>query len=206
MSYLRAAGPTVVSFLQKLIILFCLIALCAGCSTSYKNTLPPALAEHIEPSLTFPQIKESPDSLKGKLVILGGQVLVAKRLKDSTQLTILQLPLINEQEPTTELTQSQGRFIAEQKEFLDPATVPPGSRVTLVGELSGSVPQSLDETVYTYPTLIIKHLKAWPTYPSDYDRYGPYYRPSYLYPYPYAYPYWGPYSRFYPYYPYWYWW
>ena len=121
---------------------------------------------------------------------------MAKRLKDSTQLTILQLPLINEQEPTTELTQSQGRFIAEQKDFLDPATVPPGSRVTLVGELSGSIPQSLDETVYTYPTLIIKHLKAWPAYPSDYDRYGPYYRQSYLYPYPYAYPYWGPYSRF----------
>jgi outer membrane lipoprotein len=207
MSYLRAARATLLDdFPEKLIILFCLTALCAGCSTPYANTLPPALAEHIDPSLTFAQIKESPDSLKGKLVILGGQVLVAKRLKDSTQLTILQLPLINGQEPTTELTQSQGRFIAEQKDFLDPATVPPGSRITLVGELSGSIPQSLDETTYTYPTLIIKHLKTWPAYSSDYDRYGPYYRQSFLYPYPYGYPYWRPYSRFYPYYPYGYWW
>ena len=205
MSYYRTASPYLFGFPEKLVILFCLTALCAGCSTPYKNTLPPTLAERIEPSLTFPQIKESPDSLKGKLVILGGQVLEAKRLKNSTHITILQLPLINEQEPTTELTQSQGRFIAEQQDFLDPATVPPGSRITLVGELSGSIPQSLDETVYTYPTLIIKHLKVWPAYPSDYDRYGPYYRQSYLYPYPYAYPYWRPYSRFYPYSPYWYW-
>ncbi|MCA9422560.1 MAG: Slp family lipoprotein, partial [Nitrospira sp.] len=136
--------------------LLCLITLCAGCSTPYKNSLPPELSERTDPSLTFPRIQEDPDSFKGKLVILGGQVLAAKRLQDSTQLTILQLPLINEREPTTELTQSQGRFIATQQQFLDPATVPPGSRITLVGELSGSLTQSLDETLYTYPTLIIK--------------------------------------------------
>ena len=205
-TYCKAVSFTLFDFRVKLIFLFCLGAFCAGCSTPYQSTLPPALAEHIEHSLTFPQLKESPDSFKGKLVILGGQVLAAKRLKDSTRLTILQLPLMNEQEPTTELTQSQGRFIAEQQDFLDPATVPSGSRITLVGEVSGSVSQSLDETIYNYPTLIIKHFKVWPAYPSDYDRYGPYYRyPYYYYPYPYPYPYWGPYGRFYPYDPYWYW-
>jgi outer membrane lipoprotein len=198
----KIVNSSLFDFPEKLVFLFCLATLCAGCSTSYKNTIPPALAEHIEHSLTFPQIQESPDRYKGKLIILGGQVLVAKRLKDATQLTILQLPLIDEQEPTTELTQSQGRFIAEQQEFLDPATVPPETRITLVGELSGSVSQSLDETVYTYPTFIIKHFKVWPAYHSDYERYGPYYPYPY---YPYAYPYWRPYGRFYPYSPYWYW-
>jgi outer membrane lipoprotein len=204
-TYFKTARHTLLDFPKNW--LFCIVSgsPLAGCSTSYKNTLPPAMAENIEHSLTFPQIKESPDSFKGKLVLLGGQVLEAKRLKDSTRLIILQLPLINDQEPTTELTQSKGRFIAEQQEFLDPATVPPGTRITLVGELSGSIPQSLDETVYTYPTLIIKHFKVWPDYPSDYNRYGSYYRYPYLYPYPFAYPYWGRYSRFYPYYPYWYW-
>jgi len=204
MTYCKAVSFALFDSRVKLIVLFCLGALWAGCSTPYQSTLPPALAEHIEHSLTFPQIKESPDSFKGKLVILGGQVLAAKRLKDSTRLTILQLPLMNEQEPTTELTQSQGRFIAEQQDFLDPATVPSGSRITLVGEVSGSVSQSLDETIYTYPTLILKHFKVWPAYPSDYDRYGPYYGYPYYY-YPYPYPYWGPYGRFYPYGPYWYW-
>ncbi|MCA9500094.1 MAG: Slp family lipoprotein [Nitrospirales bacterium] len=203
MTYTRALSLSPIVFPYKLVFLLSLTVLCAsGCSTPYKSTLPPDLAEQINPQLMFPTIKEDPESFKGKLVILGGQVLAAKRLKDSTQLTILQLPLINEQEPTTELTQSQGRFIAKQQQFLDPATVPPGSRITLAGELTGSVQQSLDETIYTYPTLLIKHFKVWPAYPPGYDRYGPYPQPLF---YPYAYPYWGAYGPFYPYYPFGYW-
>jgi outer membrane lipoprotein len=202
MTNLRTVSFSCGIFRYKRVFLLFLIVLCVGCATPYKNSLPPDLAERIDPLLIFPRIKEDPDSFKGKLVILGGQVLAAKRLQDSTQLTILQLPLINEREPTTEITQSQGRYIAEQKQFLDPATVPPGSRITLTGELSGSVQQSLDETLYTYPTLLIKHFKVWPAYPPDYDRYGPYPPPLF---YPYAYPYWGPYGRFYPYYPFGYW-
>ncbi|MBA3966030.1 MAG: Slp family lipoprotein [Nitrospirales bacterium] len=203
MIYSRAVSLSPVVFRYKLVFLLFLTVLCSsGCSTPYKSTLPPDLAEQIDPLLMFPRIKEDPDSFKGKLIILGGQVLAAKRLKDSTQLTILQLPLINEKEPTTELTQSQGRFIAEQQQFLDPATVPPGSRVTLAGELSGSVQQSLDETIYTYPTLLIKHFKVWPAYPPDYHPYGPYPQPLF---YPYAFPYWGGYGPFYPSYPFGYW-
>ncbi|WP_447963045.1 Slp family lipoprotein [Nitrospira sp. Ecomares 2.1] len=202
MTYYRTIRLSRVIFRYKLVFLFSLAAICAGCSTSYKNSLPPDLAEHIEPGLMFPRIKNDPDSFKGKLVILGGQILAAKRLEDRTQLTILQLPLMNEEEPTTELTQSEGRFIAEQQKFLDPATVPPGSRITLAGELSGSVQRSLDEDIYTYPTLLIKHFKIWPAYSSEYHRYGPYPSPFF---YPYAYPYWGGYGRFYPYYPFGYW-
>ena len=116
-----------------------------GCTTPYKETLPADLAKNISSSLTFAQIKESPDNHRGQLVILGGQILTAKRLQHFTKLTILQLPLVDEKEPTTELTQSQGRFIAQQEAFLDPATVPEGTRVTLVGELSGVQTQNLDQ-------------------------------------------------------------
>jgi outer membrane lipoprotein len=203
MTYSRAMFFSPVVFRNTLGSLFILTGLCvSGCSTPYQSTLPPDLSGQIDPLLQFSGIKENPDNFKGKLLILGGQVLEAKRLKDSTQLTILQLPLINDQEPTTELTQSQGRFIAEQQQFLDPATVPPGTRITLTGEVSGSVQQSLDETVYTYPTFIIKHFKVWEAYSPAYNRYGLYPPPLY---YPYAYPYWGGYGRFYPYYPFGYW-
>ena len=169
-----------------------------GCAQSYKTTLSPDLANQLDDSLSFSQIKEFPDKHKGKLVILGGQILSAKRLQHSTELIILQLPLIQQQEPTNKLTHSQGRYIAYQQEFLDPATVPPGTRITLAGEVSGSLTQNLDETEYTYPTLIIKQFKVWPTHSLDFPGY------SQPYPYwgPYAYPYWGPRGRFYGYYPY----
>ena len=177
--------------------------LMVGCAQPYKATLSPDLANQLNESLSFSQIKELPDEHKGKLVILGGQILSAKRLQHSTELIILQLPLIQQQEPTTELTRSEGRYIAYQEDFLDPATVPPGTRITLVGELSGSVTQNLDETEYTYPTLTIKQFKVWSTHSLDYLYYGQPY--PYWGPYPYAYPYWNPRGRFYGYYPYWYW-
>ncbi|MGD9851914.1 MAG: Slp family lipoprotein [Nitrospirales bacterium] len=175
--------------------------LIAGCSTPYVTTLPGNLASRVDLSLNFLQIKESPDSHKGKLVMLGGQVLEARRLKDSTQLTILQLPLIDQQEPTAELTQSQGRFIATQQDFLDPATVPSGTKVTVVGEISGSLNQSLDETTYDYPTINIKHIKVWPQVSLNSYHYPPYYGYPPFYPYPY--PFYGSRGGFFGYYPYW---
>ncbi len=185
----------------KLVVAFGSLTLGTACVQPYKTTLPPELANQLNDSLAFSQIKAFPDDHKGKLVILGGQILSAKRLTDSTELVILQLPLIQEREPSPELTSSQGRFIAYQQKFLDPATIPAGTRITLVGELSGSVTQKLDETDYAYPTLANKQFKTWPTQ-SDYSRYQPY---PYWGPYPYAYPFWGPRGRFYGHYPYWYW-
>ena len=179
-----------------------ILALMTGCVQPYKSTLSPDLAHQLKDSLSYSQIKAFPEEHTGKFVILGGQILSAKRLTDSTELIILHLPLIQEREPSTELTHSQGRFIAYQQTFLDPATVPAGTRVTLVGELSGSVTQKLDETDYTYPTLSIKQLKTWPA-SANYSRYGQPY--PYGGPYPYAYPFWGPRGRFYGHYPYWYW-
>lgn len=184
---------------------FVLIGICFGCTSHYTDTLPSSLTDQIDYSLRFPEIKESPDRFKGKRVLLGGKILEAKRLKDSTRLVVLQLPLNEEQVPTTELIQSQGRFIAEQQEFLDPATVPPDSRITVVGELTGSLTQKLDETDYTYPTLNVIHLKVWPDSLSNDNRYAAFRPYPYFYPYPFLYPYWRPYRPFFPYYPYWYW-
>jgi outer membrane lipoprotein len=186
----------------KLMVRLGVLALLTGCAQPYKATLSPDLANQLNDTLTFSQIKAFPEEHKGQLVVLGGKILSAKRLQHSTELIILQLPLIQEQEPTTELTHSQGRYIAYQQEFLDPATVPPGTRITLVGELSGSVTQKIDETDYTYPTLTIKQFKVWPIHSSNYPRYGQPY--PYWGAYPYAYPYWGPRGRFYGHYPYWY--
>ncbi len=185
-----------------LLLLFIILS---GCFTTYRETLPSQLSSQIDDTLSFEQVLESPEQHSGKVVLLGGQVLSAKRLKTSTELIILQLPLWESEEPSDELTQSQGRFIALQEEFLDPATIPAGTRVTLVGEITGSSTRSLDETTYTYPTLILKRIQVWPALTSDYRYYGP---PPYPYwgPYPYFHPFWGPRGRFYHPYPYGYGW
>jgi outer membrane lipoprotein len=144
--------------------------------------------------ISYTQVKAAPESYNGQQVTFGGKVLGARRLKEGTRIEILQLPLTTSLQPMMDLSKSQGRFVALQKEFLDPATVPPGTFVTVTGEMAGSVTLPLDETVYTYPLVHINNLRVW----TDDDEEPPRIRrpigPG---------PFWGPYWS--PYWPY-YWW
>ncbi|HZN44866.1 MAG TPA: Slp family lipoprotein [Nitrospiraceae bacterium] len=146
-------------------------------------------------TIPFAEIKSTPESFKGQPIVLGGQVLNAKRLKDGTRIEVLQLPLTSSNAPVIDLTQSQGRFIAIQREFLDPATIPHGTHLTVTGEVTGSITLPLDETEYNYPVIEVKNLNVWPPM-ADASQYQV---PPYPYAYPYGRPFWGPYWRPYPY-------
>ena len=146
-------------------------------------------------ALTFLQVKAAPDSFKGQTAVFGRKVLTARRQKDSTKIEILQLPLDQSGRPGYDLTQSQGRFIAVQREFLDPATLPPGTRITVTGIVSGSITLPLDETDYTYPVIDIKRVQVWGGSEDVARRNNPYY----MGPGSYWGPYWGPYWRPWPY-------
>ena len=162
-----------------------LAAILAGCASG--SVVPASLQAQLDKSLTFPQLRELPESYRGRLLVLGGEVLSAKRLKEGTRIEVLEIPLESSLQPGLDRTASRGRFIALQKEFLDPATIPPGTRVTIVGEVTGSVADKLDETDYTYPTVDVKSLKVWPQSESFSHVPYYYYPPSY---------YWRPYYYF----------
>ena len=166
---------------------FCMFMV--GCTTV--QVVPDDLKEQVNQDLTFSQLLENPMEHKGKILVIGGQVLSAKRLTHATQIEVLQLPLNRHLKPDESLPKSQGRFLALQENFLDPATLPFGTRVTVVGEVSGVDTLPLDETTYDFPVLLIKRLTVWAA-PSTY---------RVIQPYPYGYPYyWGPYWG-----PYWWW-
>jgi outer membrane lipoprotein len=93
--------------------------------------------------------------------MFGGEVLSARRLKVGTRYDILQLPLDRSRSPFYDLVQSQGRFVASHRDFLDPITLHPGSRVTVRGEVTGSVTLPLNKTEYNYPSINVKHLHVW---------------------------------------------
>jgi len=152
-----------------------------GCSGV--QVVPKDMEDRVNRNISFLQLLESPLPYKGQILVVGGQVLSAKRLENATQIEVLQLPLNRNMQPVESLQKSKGRFLALQENFLDPATLPLGTRVTVVGEVSGMVTLPLDETTYDFPTLVIKSLTVWPPIST--------YRV--LRPYPYVYPYWGPY-------------
>lgn len=175
------------------IVMLSIAAVLAACASSSETV---DSAQNGPPTPPFVQIKTAPDSFKGQTLVLGGQVLTARRMKDGTRIEVLQLPLNDSQQPTLDLMKSQGRFVAIQREFLDPATLPHGTFVTITGEVTGSITLPLDETDYTYPVIDIKNLHTWiPSQDSNQWRGRPY--PYYS---PFAYPYWGPYGRAFPYY------
>ncbi len=153
----------------------------AGCAGT--PVVPPELKDKVDWTVSFLQVKASPQSYRGRVIVVGGMVLSAKPLKERTRIEVLQLPLDGEQEPMGPLTDSQGRFLVFHKEFIDPATIPFGTRLTVVAEVVGSETLKLDEIEYVYPTLESKSLTVWPPKVP-----GMWYRP-----YPYIGAYWGPY-------------
>jgi len=134
--------------------------LLAGCAS--QRIVPESMEPLVDRTVSFREVLASPESYHGRVLVLGGEVLKAKRLKDSTQIEFLQLPLEDGEKPSLDRQQSQGRFLALQQEFLDPATMVEGTRVTIVGEVSGAKTDRLDDVEYRYPTLILKHLHVWP--------------------------------------------
>ena len=88
--------------------------------------------------------------------------------------------------PGYDLTQSQSCFIAIHREFLDPATVPHGTRITVMGDVTGSITLPLDETDYMYPVIEMKNLQMWDATDEAAPRIRPYFGPG---------PYWSPFYR-----------
>jgi outer membrane lipoprotein len=159
--------------------------------------VPPELEQQIDRSVKFADLRAAPANYIGRVVTVGGIVIASKRKKQHTEIEILELPTRSDGPSTKDRLQSEGRFLAVREEFLDPASVPAGTPVTIIGVVTGSTTKPLDESEYTYPVLAIKHLIDWNTVASRDSGgsaaayYGPYYSP---------YGYWGPAHGYYPYY------
>jgi len=166
--------------------------------------VPFELARQIDTSVNFVDLKAAPANYVGRVILAGGVVISAKRTKDQTEIEILQLPTEGGEPSTTDRLRSEGRFMAVREEFLDPASVPPGTPITVIGVVKGSTTRPLDDSEYIYPVLDIKHLTDWSAVASQQSGgsaaafYGPHYSPFGYWGRPYGYsPYFG---RPYPFY------
>ncbi len=172
---------------------------------TFDKFVPTELQKDIDRRISYSEIKAAPQNYTGRTVMLGGIVLNAKRLQDRTEIEILQLPLNAALAPITNRSHSQGRFLAVQKEFLDPAILPKGTPVTVIGRVEGTTVKPLDQANYEYPVLEVKNITDWgrTQYAAHYPGYRvapyPYYGGYYPYDYydgfygPYG---WGPYGYY----------
>jgi outer membrane lipoprotein len=169
--------------------------------------IPPGLEKEIDTSVSFADLKRAPGEYVGRTVMVGGNVLRAKRTETGTELEILQLPTEKEGPQTEDRLQSEGRFLAIRGAFLDPASLPEGTPITVIGTVKGETTRQLDEIDYTYPILEVKHIIDWNSVAAQrqrdrspyYGAYYPPYGPGGLYPYGGAYGgyWWGPFGGYY---------
>lgn len=157
----------------------------AGCN-SYR-VIPPQLEKQVNTKLNYQAAKEKPGSAAGQMVVWGGEVLQATRQTNKTRVEVLQIPLTDDLIPTGERAESLGRFLAfdTKGEIIDPAVIPEGTRVTIVGELQAPGAASTDPGSSEYPIVNIRDMTVWDkkvsrAWPRPY--YGPYYG-SYYYGY-----------------------
>jgi outer membrane lipoprotein len=160
--------------------------------------VPPELERQIDKTVAFADLRSAPGNYVGRVIMVAGVVINSKRTDTRTEIEVLQLPVEGGGPSTADRTRSEGRFLAVREDFLDPATVPPGTAITVVAVVTGSTTRPLDDSEYTYPVLDIKHLTDWSTVASQPSGgsaaafYGPYYSPFGYWGRPYgAYPYFG---------------
>ncbi|MBL8038264.1 MAG: Slp family lipoprotein [Nitrospira sp.] len=163
--------------------------------------VPLGLEQEIDSTVRFTDLKAAPSEYIGKTVMIGGTVIRAKRTEAETEVEVLQLPTEKDGPLSDDRLRSEGRFLAVRSAFLDPASLPQGTPITVIGTVRGETTRPLDESDYTYPILEVKHIIDWNSIAAQRRRdrspyYGAYYPP---YGYSGFYPYggfWGPYGGY----------
>ena len=136
--------------------------MCAtGCNRYH--VIPDHLKNTVNRGVNFDQVKSTPASYQGEVIVIGGEILSAERLEDKTRIEVLQLPLKDDLTPTTERTESKGRFIAFDTgtEIVDPAVLKEGTPVTIIGEVKPPTEGHVGESQYEFPTLAIRDMTVW---------------------------------------------
>ena len=142
-------------------LVFLLVAACG----------PKALDEGgIDRHLTFEVVKIDPDAHKGKRMVVGGEIIAVRNLKETTEIDVLEKPLAADRSPQR-LDLSRGRFILVEPSFVDPELLKAGRRLTATATVAGSRTQKIGESELIVPVFEAPKIHLWsvePVYPQRY--------------------------------------
>ena len=150
-----------------------------------------ATAQPVQPNDGLVVSDISPDEVRqsgatGSVVRWGGTITGISNLEDgTTSIELVSRPLHKGGRPIHN-DKTEGRFIAETADFLDPAIIKVGRDFTLVGTVTGVRDGKVGEAEYQFPVVALDNYRYWNTRNSA--------SPG-NYPYGY-YPYWNGYSRY----------
>ena len=125
---------------------------------------------NIDRHLTFEVVKIDPDAHKSKRMIVGGEIIEVRNLKEVTEIDILEKPLGVDRSPLR-LDLSRGRFVLIQPSFLDPEIFKVGRRLTAAATVAGRRTQKIGESELVVPVFEAPTIHLWPLEPAYPQRY-----------------------------------
>ncbi len=149
---------------RKMIIRMALMVAAVAYVTSCAPAIPKESLRQADPDITFQSLVKNPDAYRGKVVLLGGQIMSTTLREGATWVEVLQRPLDWRQRPK-DTDESYGRFLVHFQGFQDPAIFSPGKNITVLGEVAGKKSMLLGNIEYPYPELIPREQYLWKTEP-----------------------------------------
>jgi outer membrane lipoprotein len=159
------------------------------------------LRQQAQPPVSFAELRTHPEALKGRTVIVGGEILETTNLRDATRIEVLQRPLnVSESPQLTDAT--GGRFMVLCNEYRDPAVYAQRRRITVAGQVMGTFEGKVGEADYIYPLISCEETHVFPSATAEILRFAanpwwlgwPYYFPGRVGGAPFGF--WGPYWRY----------
>ena len=141
---------------MKTISLICLMVFATACASA----IPKESLKQVDPEITFQGLIKDPERYKGKVILVGGQIVSTTMREGGSWVEVLQQPLDGKQRPqNTDV--SYGRFLVRFEGFLDPAIYAGGKKITVLGEVLGKKVHPLNGMEYTYPVLLPRQHYLW---------------------------------------------
>lgn len=178
---------------KPIIVASLLLMLLQGCAATTPATLRDAPKQGPSPN----QVRAQSEEYLNVPVRWGGTITRVENLPQRTRIEVVARRLHDNGEPRDE-DRSEGRFIAEFDNFLDPSIYSTGRTITVFGRISGLEELALGQMRYHYPVLqaISHHLWPEPDPVYPHEHYDPYWYDPYFYdpwyPFRYPYPYYYP--------------
>jgi len=136
-----------------------------GCSYAISNDV----TRTADRTITFENIQSDPGSLKGKTVILGGQIADIRHDKNGTFIEIVQKKLDYWGKPRR-TDKTGGRFLVYQPRRLDVLVFAPDREITVAGEVTGTEEKAVGGSGVLYPLINAREIKLWPREKAGWDR------------------------------------
>jgi len=121
--------------------------------------------------LTPESILQDFQTYKGRLVLIGGEIIKTRNLKDETLIEVLQRPLSRSTGRPLEDKPADGRFLVKYKEFKDPYVYGQEKEITVAGVVVGKEISKIGEREYTFVLLENRETHLWPERTDTYRDY-----------------------------------